>query len=154
MLSCNDKYLLTLVQSRSNNRLWLRFRKYTTVFTLCVDCGSNICRFVSGMNNFPQLKKLFIIFVNFIVNSEKLDRQIPNHLWEAGLVQSSVEMIPQLYFIAIHDIKSKHFSNTLRDSSVYIISCIRQPVAQELNKIHFLVYMRVSFVDLLREPVS
>jgi len=25
--------------------------------------------------------------VNFIVNSEKLDRQIPNHLWEAGLVQ-------------------------------------------------------------------
>jgi len=25
--------------------------------------------------------------VNFIVNSEKLDRQIPNRLWEAGLVQ-------------------------------------------------------------------
>jgi len=27
--------------------------------------------------------------VNFIVNSEKLDRQIPNHLWEAGLVQAT-----------------------------------------------------------------
>jgi len=40
------------------------------------------------MYNFPQLKKtVFIIFVNFIVNSEKLDRQIPNRLWEAGLVQ-------------------------------------------------------------------
>jgi len=27
----------------------------------------------------------------------------------------------------------------LKDSSVYIISCIRQPVAQELDKIHVLV---------------
>jgi len=67
------------------------------------------------------------------------------------LSASSVEMLPQLHFIAIHDTKSKHFSNTLRDSSVYIISCIRQPVAQELNKIYFLVYMRASSVDLLRE---
>jgi len=70
------------------------------------------------------------------------------------LSASSVEMLPQLHFIALHDIKSKHFSNTLRDSSVYIISCIRQPVAQEFNKIHFSVYMRASFVDLLRESVS
>jgi len=30
----------------------------------------------------------------------------------------------------------------LRDTSVYIISCIRQPVAQELDKINVLVYMR------------
>jgi len=36
------------------------------------------------------------------------------------------------------DIKSKHFSNALRDSSLYVISCIRQPVAQELDKIHIL----------------
>jgi len=70
------------------------------------------------------------------------------------LSANSVEMLPQLHFIAIHDIKSKHFSNTLRDSSVYIMSCIRQPVAQELNKVHFLVHVRASFVDLLRESVS
>ena len=70
------------------------------------------------------------------------------------LSASSVEMLPQLHFIAFHDIKSKYFWNTSRDSSVYIITCIRQPVAQELNKIHILVYMRSSFVDLLRESVS
>jgi len=28
---------LNLLQSRGNNRLWRRFRKYATVFTLCVD---------------------------------------------------------------------------------------------------------------------
>jgi len=28
---------LTLLQNRGGNRLWLRFRKYTTIFTLCVD---------------------------------------------------------------------------------------------------------------------
>jgi len=28
---------LNLLQSRANNRLWLRFRKYPTFFTLCVD---------------------------------------------------------------------------------------------------------------------
>jgi len=27
------------------------------------------------------------MFVNFIVYSEKLDRYMPNRLWEAGLVQ-------------------------------------------------------------------
>jgi len=43
-----------------------------------------------------------------------------------------------LHFIAFNDIKSKHFSNALRDSSLYVISCIRQPVAQELDKIHVL----------------
>jgi len=31
---------------------------------------------------------------------------------------------------------------------------MRQPVAQELDKIHVLVYMRTSFVDLRRELVS
>jgi len=39
----------------------------------------------------------------------------------------------------------------LRGSSVYIINCVSQPVAQELDKIH--VYMRASSVDLLRESV-
>jgi len=31
---------------------------------------------------------------------------------------------------------------------------MRQPVSQELDKIHVFVYMRASFVDLLREPMS
>jgi len=61
-------------------------------------------------------------------------------------------MLAQSHFIAFNDIKSKKFSNALRDSSVYIINCWRLPVAQELDKIH--VYMRVSFVDLRRELVS
>jgi len=30
---------------------------------------------------------------------------------------------------------------------------MRQPVAEELDKIHVLVHMRASFVDLLRESV-
>jgi len=42
----------------------------------------------------------------------------------------------------------------LGDSRLCIISCIRQPVAQKLNKIHVLVYIRASFVDILREKVS
>jgi len=63
-------------------------------------------------------------------------------------------MLPQLHFIAFDDTKSKHFANVLRDSRVCIISCIRQPVAQELDKIHVLVYMSEIFVDLLWESVS
>jgi len=34
--------------------------------------------------------------------------------------------------------KSKHFSNASRYSSLYVISSIRQPAAQELDKIHVL----------------
>jgi len=44
--------------------------------------------------------------------------------------------------MAFDDIKPKHFSNALSDSSVYVISCIRQTVAQELGMIHVLVYIR------------
>ena len=48
-------------------------------------------------------------------------------------------MLPQSHFIAFNDIKSKQFSNTLRDSTAFTFnSCIRQPVAQELDKIHML----------------
>jgi len=36
-LSYGDKYFLTLVQSRGDNQLGLRFRKCTIIFTLCVD---------------------------------------------------------------------------------------------------------------------
>jgi len=42
------------------------------------------------------------------------------------------------HFIAFNDISSKYFSNVLKASSLYIISCIRQPVAQGLDKIHIL----------------
>jgi len=38
VLLCGDKYFLTLLQNRGDNRLWLRFRKCTNIFTLCVDC--------------------------------------------------------------------------------------------------------------------
>jgi len=67
---------------------------------------------------------------------------------------SATSVVPQSHFIAFNDIKSKHFLNMLGDSRLCIISCIRQPVAQKLNKIHVLVYIRASFVDILREKVS
>ena len=37
---------------------------------------------------------------------------------------------------AFHEIKSKHFSNAWRYSNLCVISCIRQSVAQKLDKIH------------------
>jgi len=40
------------------------------------------------------------------------------------------------------------------DSSVYIMSCIRQPVAQGVEKIHVYCLHARKFVDLLRESVS
>jgi len=58
-------------------------------------------------------------------------------------------MLPQSHFIAFNDINSKNISNALSDTSVYSINCVSQPVTQELDKIH--VYIRASFVDLLRE---
>ena len=61
-------------------------------------------------------------------------------------------MLLQSHFIAFNDIKSKNFSIALRDSTIYIIGCVRQPIAQELDKIH--VDMRASFVDLLPGSVS
>jgi len=39
---------------------------------------------------YSRIKKIiFIIFSNFIVNSEKLDRRIPSRLWEAGFMQAA-----------------------------------------------------------------
>jgi len=63
-------------------------------------------------------------------------------------------MLPQSRFTAFDHIKSKNFSNALSDSSVYVISCILQPLAQELDKIQVLGYMHACFVDLLLESVS
>jgi len=63
-------------------------------------------------------------------------------------------MLPQSHFKAFNDIKSKHFSNALRGSSIYIIDCIRQPVAKNWTSSIRKFYMRASFVDLLLEWVS
>jgi len=53
-----------------------------------------------------------------------------------------------MLFVAFNDMKSKYFSNALRYTSLYVISSIRQPVAQELDKIH-VVYAR-KFCTRLR----
>jgi len=45
-------------------------------------------------------------------------------------------MLPQSHFTVFNDVKSKHFSKALRDSSFYDISYIRPQAAQELDKIH------------------
>jgi len=47
-------------------------------------------------------------------------------------------MLPQWHFIVFNDIKPQNLSNALRDTSFYVISYKRQPVAQELDKIHIL----------------
>jgi len=49
-------------------------------------------------------------------------------------------MLPHSHFIAFNGIGSKYFSNALRGSSLYVISSIRQLVAEELddNSIHVL----------------
>jgi len=53
-------------------------------------------------------------------------------------------MLPHSHFIAFNDIRSSHFSNALRGSSLYVISSISQLVAEELdNSIHVL-YARKS----------
>jgi len=42
------------------------------------------------------------------------------------------------FVTAFNNKKSKHFSNGLKDSNRYVISCIRQPVDHEVDKIHVL----------------
>jgi len=53
-----------------------------------------------------------------------------------------------LHFIAFNDIKSKHFSNALRYSSLYVISCIFNQSLKTWTR--SASYMCTSFVDLLR----
>jgi len=58
-----------------------------------------------------------------------------------------------MHSILLNDMKSKHLWKALRYPSFYVFNSTRQPVAQELDKIYVL-YMRASFVDPLRESVS
>jgi len=53
-----------------------------------------------------------------------------------------------MHFMVFNDMTSKHFSNTSWYSSLYVISPIRQPAAQELDKIH-VIYAR-QFCTRLR----
>jgi len=57
------------------------------------------------------------------------------------------------HFIAFTGIRFKHFSNPLRDFSIYVVSFIHQSVAQKLDKIQ-IVYIHASFVGILRKLVS
>jgi len=63
-------------------------------------------------------------------------------------------MLWQLHFIAFKDIKSRHFSNVLRDSAFTFSSCTRQLAAQEWSTTGSMPCMWVSFVGLLQESVS
>ena len=56
-----------------------------------------------------------------------------------------------MHFTEFNVMKCKHFSNALRYSSLYVISSTRQPVAQDLDKIHVL-YVRM-FCTRLRLKV-
>jgi len=62
-------------------------------------------------------------------------------------------MLPQSHFIAFNDIKSKHFSNALRDPAAFTlpIAYVNQSLK---NWTRSTSCMRASFVDLLWESVS
>jgi len=52
--------LLTSLQSRGENQLWLRFRKYTTTFTFCVEKYRQVCNFcISEAFNETKIKHFF-----------------------------------------------------------------------------------------------
>jgi len=55
--------LLTSLQSRGENRLWLRSRKYTTIFTLCVE------------------QWFFTFFVSFTLWQNQKINFTPNNVW-------------------------------------------------------------------------
>ena len=95
MLSCGN------LQSRCKNRLWLRFHKRTTIFTLCADCVNQTCKFV----------------VTFAMD-----------------------------FIVFNDMKSKHFSNALRFSSLYCTSGVGNlfTIAGRMNCILLLVGRKIN----------
>jgi len=60
------------VQSRGDNRLWHRFRKTTTSFTLCVDLvGQTYANLFGGhVELSPIYNIVLIIFVKYTVNSK------------------------------------------------------------------------------------
>jgi len=76
-----------------------------------------------------------------------------NHLGVAGLVQVAYKNATAVAFHSVEWHKIQTFFTGWGTLAFTFMSCIR-PVAQELDKIHVLVYMRASFVDLLRELVS
>jgi len=62
-------------------------------------------------------------------------------------------MLPQLHFIAFNDIKSKHFSNALRDSTAFKL--LAAYVNQSLkNWTRSTFHMCARFVDILWQSVS
>jgi len=71
-VNCGDKYFLVLVQSCGDNRVWLRFRKYTIIFTLRVHCVGQTYASLFRVHVYlsPIYISGFIIFVNYIVNSK------------------------------------------------------------------------------------
>ena len=60
-VNCGENYFLTLEQSHGDNRLWLRFRKYLTVFTLCVVKHMQVC--LENMCSFPQFTILSLSYL-------------------------------------------------------------------------------------------
>ena len=65
--------------------------------------------------------------------------QIAERFWEASLVQVAFKNATAVAFHSVE--KNKHFFKRFEALCLYAISCIRQPVAQELDKIHVL-YVR------------
>ena len=60
-VNCGENYLLTSEQSHGDNRLCLRFRKYLTVFTLCVVKHMQVC--LENMCNFHQFTILSLSYL-------------------------------------------------------------------------------------------
>ena len=101
--------------------------------------------------NFFQFTVLALSFLWIILlTPNTVGSQIAERFWEASLVQVVFKNATAVAFHSVE--KNKQFFKRFEVLWFYAISCIRQPVAQELDKIHVL-YVRTC-VNLLRESVS
>jgi len=150
VLSCSAKCFLTLVKCCGDNRVRLRFRNYTTIFTLYVDrvdrTYASLFRELVLCNVF-QLTVSALSFLQIILlTPNTVAFQIPERFWEASLVQV---VYKNATTVAFHSVEyNKYFSNTLRDfafalSAVYVNQSLK-------NWTRSKSYMCTSFVNLLR----
>ena len=114
MLSCSAKCFLTLVKSCGDNQVWLRFRNYTTIFTLYVDrvdrTYASLFRGLVLCNVF-QLTVLALSFLQIILlTPNTVASQIPERFWEASLVQV---VYKNATAVAFHSVEKNKYFQTL-----------------------------------------
>jgi len=72
-VNCGETYFLTLGQRRDYNRLCLRFRKYPTFFTFCIDWAKHMQVCLEDMCNQPQftiLSSSYLLIISLTLNGK------------------------------------------------------------------------------------